>query len=128
MYTISRLALLLALLFSFACHSVKGQATSSDDLSAICAKAGFSIQPKSSSFDLYRYEKAFLNFDRIDSFRLEEKQAIYSLENGEAVIILASASEMRGRTNKKIQSLGSNQLPIRFVLNVNGQVKEQPLN
>jgi hypothetical protein len=128
MYNVSRIAFFCALLISLPFNLLRAQSSSDSDLSELCSKAGFSVQSKAEKFDLYRYEKAFLSFDRIDSFRLEEKQATYSIENGEATIILASAAEMRERSAKKIQSLGSNQLPIRFVLNSHNQVKEQPLN
>jgi hypothetical protein len=128
MYNVSRKILLCALHLLLFFISVKAQSSSDSVLSDLCSKAGFSVQSKAEKFDLYRYEKAFLTFDRIDSFRLEEKQATYVIENGEAIIILASAAEMRERSAKKIQSLGSNQLPIRFVLNSHNQVKELPLN
>ncbi len=128
MYTVLRLALLCALLVCLPFISVKSQAPATKDLSVLCAKAGFAIQPKAQGFDLYRYQKAFLSFNRIDNFRLEDKQAVYVLENGEASITLASADEMREKTGKAIESMGNKQPLLRFVLNVNGQVKEQPLN
>jgi hypothetical protein len=128
MYYVSRIALYCALLMLVPTISVMGQTVSTKDLTPLCAKAGFSIQAKAEGFDLYRYQKAFLSFDRMDNFRLEDKQAVYVLENGEASILLASAAEIREKHGKKIDSLGSKQPPIRFVLNVNGQVKEQPLN
>jgi hypothetical protein len=128
MYYVSRFALVSALFFAIPFISMKAQSSSSFDLTELCSKAGFSIQSKAQGFDSYRFEKAFLSFDRIDSFRLEEKQATYTIENGEAVVVLASAVEMRLRYGKKIQSAGTNQLPIRFVLNAHSQVKEQPLN
>jgi hypothetical protein len=128
MYNVSRIALFTALLFVVPNISLVGQTTSTKDLTPLCSKAGFSIQAKATGFDLYRYQKAFLSFDRLDNFRLEDKQAVYVLENGEASILLASAAEIREKHGKKIDSLGSKQPPIRFVLNVNGQVKEQPLN
>jgi hypothetical protein len=128
MYIVSRITLLIAFLALGVCSDLNAQTSDTKDLSLLCSKAGFSIQAKAPSFDLYLYQKAFLNFDRIDSFRLEDRQAIYLLENGQASIMLASASEMRVKKGKAFESLGSKQPPIRFILNVNGQVKEQPLN
>jgi hypothetical protein len=128
MALVSRIVLLVALFMLATVFSSNGQSQSLVDLDALCAKAGFSIQPKAAGFDLYRYQKAFLMFDRLDNFRLEDKQAVYILENGEASILMASAAEIRGKQGKKIESQGSKQPLIRFVLNVNGQVKEQPLN
>jgi hypothetical protein len=128
MYTVSRFALLCALLLCNPFISVKSQVPATKDLSMLCAKAGFAIQAKAEGFDLYRYQKAFLSFNRIDNFRLEDMQAVYVLENGEASITLASANEMREKTGKAIESVGTRQPPLRFVLNVNGQVKEQLIN
>jgi hypothetical protein len=128
MFIVSRITLLSVFIASFALSDLKAQTSTSKDLSLLCAKAGFSIQPKAEGFNLYLYQKAFLSFDRIDNFRLEDMQAVYLLENGEASITLASANEMRSKNGKAFASLGSKQAPIRFILNVNGQVKEQPLN
>jgi hypothetical protein len=128
MYYLSRATLLLAFLVIAPSFFSKATAQSQKDLTALCAKAGYSIQPKSEGFDLYLYQKAFLSFNRLDSFRLEDRQAVYILENGEASIVLASAAEMREKHGKKIESMGSKQPSIRFILNVNGQVKEQLLD
>jgi hypothetical protein len=128
MYNVSRIALLCALFIVVPFAWVGSQTSPTNDLSILCAKAGFSVQAKATAFDLYRYQKAFLSFDRLDSFRLEDRQAVYILENGEASITLASAIEMREKHGKKFESQGVKLPPIRFVLNVNGQVKEQPLN
>lgn len=128
MSIVSRIALCCALFLCAPLQQVTAQNSPSKDLSVLCAKAGFSIQPKAQGFDLYRYQKAFLSFDRLDSFRLEDRQAVYVLENGEASILLASAAEIREKHGKKLETQNNKQLPIRFVLNVNGQVKEQLLN
>jgi hypothetical protein len=101
---------------------------SKDEMSALCAKVGFEIKSKSSGFDVYKYQKAFLNFDRIDQFRKENESNTFSIENGEAIITLDSAAMMAERFNRKSMAMGEKLPPLRFVLNVNGQVKEQPLN
>jgi hypothetical protein len=101
---------------------------SKDEMSALCAKAGFEIKSKSSGFDVYKYQKAFLNFDRIDKFRKEKENIIFSLENGEATVTLYSADFMVEKYDRKSNAMGEKLPPLRFVLNVNGQVKEQPLN
>ena len=77
-----------ALVLQFFNPSAFAQSNSNEDLKSLCEKAGFIIESKSIHFNQYLYQKAFLNFDRIDSFRLENAPAVYTLENGEAFIRL----------------------------------------
>lgn len=128
-------SLLFSLALIFLCFfNVNAQSTdksvddSKDEISALCAKAGFEITAKSNGFDIYKYQKAFLNFDRIDQFRKEKESNTFSLENGEATIMLYSAEVMAKQDNRISVARGEKLPPLRFVLNVNGQVKEQPLN
>jgi hypothetical protein len=100
MYIVSRITLVGVLLASLVVSELKAQTAVTNDLSLLCAKAGFSIQAKADGFNLYQYQKAFLNFDRIDNFRLQDSQAVYLLENGEASITLASANEIKSKMVK----------------------------
>lgn len=119
---------LVLMFFSGLSITAQTPAVAQDDMTAQCVKAGFEIKPKSANFDLHKYQKAFLVFDRIDQFRKENESNVFSLENGEATITLYSAAMMAERYNGKISPMGDKLPPLRFVLNVNGQVKEQPLN
>lgn len=98
------------------------------EINELCADEGFEIQVYTPDFDTYRYQKAFLNFDRIDQFRKLTQSSSYVIENGEAEVILASASSIQSKRPLKCEPMGDQLPPLRFVLNVNGQVKEQPLN
>ena len=119
--------LVLALVLIFPKFNI-AQSQGTVDLNAFCVKAGFTIEPRVESFDLYRYQKAFLNFERLDNFRLNNAKAVYLIENGEAILTLFSITEMKTSHEKKIEPTIDSQPAIHFILNVNGQVKEQPLN
>ena len=130
----NRTFLFSVLLMLLCCFNVNAQTTDpsvtalKDEMRTLCAKAGFEITSKSNGFDMYKYQKAFLNFDRIDQFRKEKESNTFSLENGEATIMLYSAEVMAKQDNRISVARGDKLPPLRFVLNVNGQVKEQPLN
>lgn len=118
---------LVLMFFSWVSLTAQTSSTTQDDLTAQCAKSGFEIKVKSADFDLHKYQKAFLNFDRIDQFRKENESNVFLLENGEATITLYSAAFMAEKYNRKSMAMGEKLPALRFVLNVNGQVKEQPL-
>ncbi|MFM7725269.1 MAG: hypothetical protein ACKO7B_01080 [Flavobacteriales bacterium] len=108
--------------------TAQNEAVSDENLNKQCEEAGFQIQGYSKDFDTYRYQKAFLNFDRMDQFRKPTQTNTFVLENGEAKVILFSAESIKGKRALKSEPLGEHMPPLKFVLNVNGQVKEQPLN
>jgi hypothetical protein len=122
--------ILLVCFFAFVNLEAYSQQANSkgDELAVLCQDAGFEILSYSKDFDVYKYQKAFLNFDRIDQFRKANQSNSFALENGEAKVILASAYSIQSKRALKSEPMGDQLPPLRFVLNVNGQVKEQPLN